>query len=710
MTKIIRQAIAAKRAGDIEKAQQLLAQLLQTRPNNKDAWLWASDVCETDEERRYCLEQVLAVAPGNQLAKRGLSQLAAGESRRPTFLEPLPAEPVTSDPALPTRDVESSNPPSLAPTTSNDSEPGNPFVAYLNRYTTVSSEHEAAFDEFITQVAPPSGEPLRIETQTERFLNEQFRKSHPPSVILTGNAGDGKTYLCRQIIKTFTGQPVNKWTQTVWPIEKDSLTLRVVKDLSEMGEDTGAEVLAELNQALGHTNSNTVFLMAANEGRLRALLAKGSMPTLSKLVDDQLKVGPNLDDDQLIVLNLNRASTSSYVEQALAWLTNPKHWEACQSCPALQKCPIQFNATRLAEALPRKRLTQLYQILEHLSQHVTIRDMLIHLSYTVTGGLNCKEVIEKRDDIAWKSYQSVYYENTWGQHTDDTFQRKVAVIQHLRHLNVGHDSLFDLDDFIINGAPTDDKKQAEHDRLFAPALDLGNRLFSQAHQTYLQGGGSSPNPDETHELIKWLPQMRRKLFFEWQDESKSLRLFPFRFLPDYLRLLRAEQSQLNTYRRDLILGLNRAFSGLFINENSMLYVTSQYTSSHELPVPIVQVQVSEDNIKLQVQEPQAQALDQSQPRLYLEIAPPGFIEAKPIRWDFDLLSFEYLLRRARGGTANILAEECELSIRRLKDQLLAEFVVVDSDELLIKFFAADRYEYTLKTIGINPKNGQFRVQ
>ena len=43
----------------------------------------------------------------------------------------------------------------------------NPFISYLNRYTTVSPEHEAAFDEFIMQAAPPSGVVLRLETKTE---------------------------------------------------------------------------------------------------------------------------------------------------------------------------------------------------------------------------------------------------------------------------------------------------------------------------------------------------------------------------------------------------------------------------------------------------------------------------------------------------------------------------------------------------------------
>ena len=33
----------------------------------------------------------------------------------------------------------------------------NDFIPYLNRYTTASPDHEAAFDEFIGQTPPPGG-------------------------------------------------------------------------------------------------------------------------------------------------------------------------------------------------------------------------------------------------------------------------------------------------------------------------------------------------------------------------------------------------------------------------------------------------------------------------------------------------------------------------------------------------------------------------
>ncbi|MDQ7029056.1 MAG: hypothetical protein Q9O62_04425 [Ardenticatenia bacterium] len=587
-------------------------------------------------------------------------------------------------------------------------EGNNPFVSYLNRYTTASPDHEAAFDEFITH-APPSGEPLRLETRTERFVHACFRRQRPPSVILTGNAGDGKTYLCRRIVEAFTGQPVTEWADRLdWPIERDGLTLRVVKDLSEVGEERAADLLYELALDQLEEQPRFAFLIAANEGRLRAVLQRERLEELYAEVDRQLREGPNLENDRLVVLNLNQATTSTYVPQALAWLTDPVHWEACAGCPALNACPIRFNAGRLRDEHIARRVQRLYQVLEHLGIHVTIRDMLIHLAYTLTGGLRCETVIEKSRHIGWEVHRYVYYENVWGEMADETFRRKAVVIRHLRRLNVGETSVFEVDDYIINGQPDDRDAQAEHERLFAPALDLGGRRFEQDRAAYLHGGASSPKPEEEHPLMAWLPHCRRKLFFEWQNGEVPDRLFPFLYLPDYFRLLHGDRALLDRYRRDLILGLNRAFSGLYLTDADHLYVTSQYAHAVEQPVPLVRVKIAADYVDLRPDTERSEAFDRDLTTLLLEIPPPPRVRAEPVRWRVDLLRFEYLMRRARGGTPNILAAECELAIRQLKDERLARFAAEETDPNRVLFFAADRNRYALQTLWVD-EEGRIRV-
>lgn len=577
---------------------------------------------------------------------------------------------------------------------------GNLFVSYLNRYITVSPEHEAAFDEFVTQIEPSYGIEFRLDTKTEQFLKGRFRKEYPPSIILTGNAGDGKTYLCRRIIETFINRPVTTWESSNWPIQRGGLTLQVVKDLSEVGDSVGIDVLRSLQQSMGEQVPSKVFLIAANEGRLRVLLGQSDLLTLAGEVDKQLANGPAVENERLVVLNLNRVTTSSYVLRTLDSFTQESRWAACQSCTALNLCPIRFNRDRLADNHIARRLQLLYQILEHLDVHVTIRDMLIHLAYTITGGLTCDEIITQSTGLGWHPQNFVYYENVWNNFTTAALASKLTVAHFLRRLDVGPRAHFAADDFIINGSPDNTIKQAEHDSLFASAVDLNRKEFGQVRTDYLHGGAESPKDETEHPLLDWLPHCRRKLYFEWSDSEKAYSLIPFIFLSSYLRLIGGDKSALLRIKPDLVKGLNRAFSGLFIPNEDSLYVTSQYSHAVEQPVPVIRLKRSLDNIKLEPFGKQGEAFDCDQNVLRLTLLHPKTGEGDAIAWDINLLRFEYLMRLAEGETHNILSEECDLSIRKLKDQLLTSFGSSSESDGQIEFFSVERNRYVVKHLYI----------
>ena len=78
-----------------------------------------------------------------------------------------------------------------------------------------------------------------------------------------------------------------------------------------------------------------------------------------------------------------------------------------------------------------------------------------------------------------------------------------------------------------------------------------------------------------------------------------------------------------------------------------------------------------------------------------------------MRWSFGLLQFEYLLRLAHGGTYNILAEECELDVRSLKDRLLSAFAGTPKSGDQLEFFVAEPHRYSLKRLWID-ENGTIR--
>ena len=159
--------------------------------------------------------------------------------------------------------------------------------------------------------------------------------------------------------------------------------------------------------------------------------------------------------------------------------------------------------------------------------------------------------------------------------------------------------------------------------------------------------------------------------------------------------------------RDLILGLNRAFSKLYLHDRDNLYVTSQYARAVEQPVPLVKVKLPRECIKLKPEIMSADAFDYERQEIYLEIlAPPG-VQAKPINWPVDLLKFEYLMRLAQGGTYNVLNTECDLAIRQLKNQLLSRFYRPEEKVGRLSFFSAKKHGYELREIQVD--SGRVRV-
>jgi hypothetical protein len=70
---LLQEGIAAARAGQRERACDLLMQVIEQDEENVAAWLWLSGVVDSLEDREVCLENVLTLDPDNEHARRGLA-------------------------------------------------------------------------------------------------------------------------------------------------------------------------------------------------------------------------------------------------------------------------------------------------------------------------------------------------------------------------------------------------------------------------------------------------------------------------------------------------------------------------------------------------------------------------------------------------------------------------------------------------------------
>lgn len=72
---LLKQGIAQAKSGRREEARNLLMQYIEQDESNEMAWLWLSDVVDSDEDKAIALENVLTLNPNNEWAQRGLQLL-----------------------------------------------------------------------------------------------------------------------------------------------------------------------------------------------------------------------------------------------------------------------------------------------------------------------------------------------------------------------------------------------------------------------------------------------------------------------------------------------------------------------------------------------------------------------------------------------------------------------------------------------------------
>jgi hypothetical protein len=78
----MKQAIDLIKTGDKASGGALLRGLLKHNRNNALAWLWLSACFEKNEDRIYCLEQVLRINPDHQAARNALDKIRQSQPAR----------------------------------------------------------------------------------------------------------------------------------------------------------------------------------------------------------------------------------------------------------------------------------------------------------------------------------------------------------------------------------------------------------------------------------------------------------------------------------------------------------------------------------------------------------------------------------------------------------------------------------------------------
>ncbi len=233
------------------------------------------------------------------------------------------------------------------------------WISFLRQYGPIP-KNDAMYDESIQRmVKRKKVAPIIIDSPFLKDLITNFTSANPESVILTGTAGDGKTYHCREVWLKLNGS-INEW-DSLDKIKHLQLecgyTLYVIKDLSELTEEDRAAFIKFCEVVLDD-NSKDVFLIAANDGQLidalRQVASTEATIRVKECVEDML-VGEMIHKDnfRFRMFNLSRISAEWAFPRIVQSLLQHEGWGQCETCSfknnsiPSQRCPIWENKRRL---------------------------------------------------------------------------------------------------------------------------------------------------------------------------------------------------------------------------------------------------------------------------------------------------------------------------------------------------------------------------
>lgn len=544
----------------------------------------------------------------------------------------------------------------------------NSFVRYLDQFNVLSPNHAKIYDEY-TQNSDEYR--FSIDTKIEAFLLRIFSEA-PRSVIMTGNAGDGKTRLCRTIYEKLTGSILHGWPPSgIVEASFPNGTLRIVKDLSELTEPVIYGELERLQQivAEGHA-SRIYYLIAANEGKLTKFLSQhASLKPLYGMVEQRF-LDHRRNDNQFHLVNLQDVTSSIYAGRIIEAWNQEDNWRACESCSKQRNCIISLNHRRMSKESVKRNLIEQYRMLDCLGTHVTMREILIHISYVMTGGLTCEDVLNADYRSFEEHAKRAYYDNFYGLQIPENISGEMSAVRYFRRLDPGKLSISAIDDFLLHGDISGDETiSAKHRELFSEEIDLlfgYYRKLIELHRTH--------NPDRNADAIfDQMPKFRRKYFFEFEEQGQAMRrkLIPYISYYRFVECLEDKQTH-QSIRRELIQGLNHAFSKKLINRSeSQLFVVNENLLIHG--------EYSSTQVRLSI-DSEREDIDYLPSRFYLTVN-------QEVTLEVQLPVFEYLIRLAGGGLFITLKQEVEILLSTFKNDLINR---CELDEFSLTVFAIDQ--------------------
>jgi hypothetical protein len=447
---------------------------------------------------------------------------------------------------------------------------------YLGQFLTIYSQSEKS-----TGGTRGYDEKTYVDTKLDKSLIPRIFDPRTKLVILTGNAGDGKTAFIQNVEKTARqkGAAFYGNTDNGRCFKLTGINYTTLYDGSQDFEGArNDEILAEFFRDFegdGAPEGDFTKIIAINEGKLRDfILYKPQYKWLGKQVHHYLDYDNFRPHESLVFVNLNLRSVVDdskdnlsifdlLMDKLLDADATAGFWDACEpeNCDYADRCYIKYNVgvLRDPEIGPdiRGRLKRLLLAI-HLrkNRHITMRDLRSIISFILFSKKTCFQ-LQQDFDASGLLVERFYYNAAFNSQETDRVTRLLA------ELDVALVSNPKLDNFVHFHAPDSPEVQAlllRGESRFSSDLPHLKTLYENRPQ-----GTQDDDPDRQQNARLYHASMRRKLFFEGDEKKMKaaglptwMDLLPYRQFDRFLDVISSGQDTGSKLRDELTLSVSKS--------------------------------------------------------------------------------------------------------------------------------------------------------
>ena len=407
----------------------------------------------------------------------------------------------------------------------------NPFVTHLLTVYSQSQVSNAG-----TRGLDEVGKATYVPTYLDEKLKPALLKGEFRLVIISGNAGDGKTAFIQQF-EAFAeshGARMQRGANGAVFKFKGHTYQSNYDGSQDEGEGLNEAVLQRFfapfsgKDAIGWPENQT-RLIAINEGRLVDFFLEHveKFPLLAKQIQQGL-TGAD-PEGGIAVINLNLRSVvaepeeghPSILERLICRMTQQEYWQACENCDLKAKCYSYHNARTFQDPVagPKviERLKTLYTI-THLRGrlHITMRDLRSALAFMLVGTRDCDGIHELYQNGGEETQNSIlhgFYFNSWLGGSEGSIDRLISL---LRDIDIAEVSNPDLDrEFGFLNPRAKAAGRFSFTERTGYDDDLVETLFRNLPREY----SSNSHVQQITKHRNYLSHMRRRYFFERRDNG-----------------------------------------------------------------------------------------------------------------------------------------------------------------------------------------------